>query len=170
MTSARIVLGIVAALAASCGTSVGQDTGAWRIEAATNFVSLSTAAIDNGTASLTLRCRPDISLYEFVLRDPRLARLPSAAEVSMAVRHPRQEAARFMAVARGDGSVLAQERIHQAAFSSILALVTAGDVDTVELAISDEQWAFRLQGFAAALAALTAQCGFAPDPMRARRK
>jgi hypothetical protein len=130
------------------------------------IMSLRAAAIGNDAASLRLRCRPDVPLYEFVIRDPRLTRLPSAADVSLAIRHPNREPVRLLASARGDGSVLLQERVHQMTFSSLLASLGQPDAAPIELAIDDDRWAFPLQGFASALKALTAQCGFEPDPTR----
>jgi hypothetical protein len=143
---------------------------AWQLEpvpdgqAKPESISLRAAAIGDDTASLSLRCRPDVPVYEFVIRDPRLTRLPAAAEVSLAIRHPSREPVRLLASARDEGSVLIQQRVHQMTFSSLLASLSQDDAAPLELAIDDDRWAFPLQGFATAVESLTAQCGFAPGP------
>jgi len=150
------------------------DTGTWRIEPAESGdakpdeIALRTPAIDNDEASLTLRCRLGVTLYEFVLRDPRLARLPVDG-VSMAMGNGSAEPARLMGVTRGDGSVLVQERAHQTTFSLLLSLAVPADVEKLDLAIGDDRWAFPLHGFTAGLKQLTERCGFPPDPTRARK-
>ena len=156
--------------------SVGQASGAWQLEpvpegqAKPESISLRATAIGRDDASLSLRCRPDVPLYEFVMRDPRLAKLPAAAEVSLAIRHPNREPVRLLASARADGSVLIQQHVHQMTFSSLLGALGQHDAAPIELAIDDDRWAFPLQGFAPALGLLTAQCGFEPGPARGRRK
>jgi hypothetical protein len=151
-------------------------SGAWQLEPTPDgppkpeSIALRATAIGNDRASLSLRCRPDVPLYEFVIRDPRLAKLPTAAEVSVAIRHPQREPVQLLASARGDGSVLIQERVHQMTFSSLLASLSQEDAAPLELAIANDRWAFPLHGFTSALGALTAQCGFEPGPARGRRK
>jgi hypothetical protein len=148
----------------------GPVSPAWQVEpvldgpAKAESISLRAAAIGNDDASLSLRCRPDVPVYEFVLRDPRLAKLPAAAEVSVAIRHPNREPVRLLASARGDGSVLIQERVHQMTFSSLLASLRQHDAAPLDLAIDDDRWAFPLPGFTTAVESLTARCGFAPGP------
>ena len=148
--------------------SASQAGGVWQLEPVADgqskpeSISLRAAAVGNDAASLSLRCRPDVTLYEFVIRDPRLAKLPPAAEVSLAIRHPNREPVRLLASARGGGSVLIQERVHQMTFSSLLASLSHPDAAPIELAIDDDRWAFPLQGFATARESLTAQCGFEP--------
>jgi hypothetical protein len=179
----RLTIGALAALVAGCFSAIAQGapsanraSGAWHIEPAADSdakqddASLRTPALDNSEASLSLRCKPEISLYEFVVRDPRLTRLPAAEEVSFAIRHPGREPARLLAVSRGNGSVVIQERIHQTAFALLLASLLQADGEAVEIAIDDQQWVFPLPGFAAALTSLTAQCGFPPDPQRGRAR
>jgi len=140
---------------------------AWQIETAPDgqakpeTVALRAAAVGNDEASLSLRCRPDVPLYEFVIRDPRLARLPAAAEVSVLIRHPSREPVRLLATAR-DGAVVIQERVHQMTFSSLLSALSQSDAAPIELAVDDDRWTFPLQGFAPAFESLTAQCGFEP--------
>jgi hypothetical protein len=156
--------------------AAGEARGTWQIEsvpdgqAKPESISLRAAAIGNDDASLTLRCTPDVPVYEFVIRDPRLARLPTTAEVSLAIRHPNREPVRLLASARRDGSVLIQQRVHQMTFSSLLASLGQYDAAPLELAIDDDRWAFPLHGFTSALGSLTAQCGFEPGPARGRRK
>src|SRR5215211_1204202 len=151
-------------------------SGAWQLEpvpegqAKPESISLRATAIGHDDASLSLRCRPDVPLYEFVIRDPRLAKLPAAAEVSLAIRHSSREPVRLLASARGDGRVLIQERVHQMTFSSLLGALGQHHAAPIELAIDDDRWAFPLQGFAPAFELLTAQCGFEPGPARGRRK
>jgi hypothetical protein len=150
------------------------DTGTWQIEPAPEKdakqeqVSLRSPAIENDDATLTLRCRPEVTVYEFVIRDARLAKLPPDA-VSIAMGRAHGEQVRLMGAARPDGSVLVQERVHQITFSSLLALFMQHDAERVELAIGDDGWAFPAHGFAAALPLLTERCGFEPDPTRALR-
>lgn len=152
----------------------GVATGTWRIEPAPEAaakedpVTLRTSALDSDGTSLALRCRPDVSLYEFVIRDRRLGTLEPGAETRIAIRHPQREPARMLGSARGDGSVVIQERVHQTTFSLLLAALGQDDAGTIELAIADARWLFPLRGFAAALQSLIARCGFEPDPTRAR--
>lgn len=165
---------VVPSLSRAQDDSAGVASRTWQIEsvpdgqAKPESISLRAAAIGNDDASLSLRCRPDVPVYEFVIRDPRLAKLPTAAEVSLAIRHPSREPVRLLASARGDGSVLIQERVHQMTFSSLLASLSQ-HAAPLELTIDDDRWAFPLQGFATAVESLTAQCGFAPGPARPRQ-
>jgi hypothetical protein len=148
--------------------STSHASGPWQIQLVPDgqpkpeSMSLRAAAVGGSDASLSMRCRPDVPIYEFVIRDPRLTRLPPAAEVSLAIRHPGREPVRLLASARGDGGVLIQERVHQMTFSSLLASLSQHDAAPLELAIDDDRWAFPLQGFATALESLTGQCGFEP--------
>ena len=171
---AVMLASFVPCLAEEDVTEAPVGTGTWRIEPAESGdakpdeIALRTPAIDNDEASLTLRCRPDVTLYEFVLRDPRLAKLP-ADGVSIAMGNGRADPTRLMGVARGDGSVLVQERVHQTTFSLLLSLAVPADAEKIELAIGDDRWAFPLHGFTAGLKQLTERCGFPPDPTRARK-
>jgi len=72
--------------------------------------------------------------------------------------------------ASGDGSVVLQERVHQTAFTLMLTSLRQTTVSTIELAVDDHRSTFRLEGFAASLAALIDACGSAPGPARANRK
>ena len=50
--------------------------------------------------------------------------------------------------------------MHQTAFALILAALKQGGATFVEVTVEDHSWAFALDGFAAALPALTERCGF----------
>src|SRR5215813_14279527 len=131
------------ARAASDAPRRPQVSGAWRIETAPdpdsqqeNF-SLATSAVTDQDATFSLWCRPAMPLYYFAIRDARLA-LPSGTEVTLSIRYPGEEPVRWQVAARGDGSVVVQERIHQTAFSPILASLRQTTANTVELAIDDQ--------------------------------
>ena len=149
-----------------------KPTGAWRLETAPDSdaqqesFSLVTSAVDNKDATFALGCRPSVPLYFFALHDTRLA-LPAGAEVTLSVRYPDAEPVRWQVTASGDGSVVLQERVHQTAFTLMLTSLRQTTVSTIELAVDDHRSTFRLEGFAASLAALIDACGSAPGPARA---
>jgi hypothetical protein len=149
-------------------------SGAWRIEAQPdaesnqeNF-SLATSALGDKDATLSLWCKPDLSLFYFAVRDARLAALPSGTEVTLSIRYPNEEAVRWQVASRGDGSIVVQERVHQTAFSLTLASLKQTSAAAAEFAIDGHQWTFSLEGFARSLRALIEACAFEPDPARAR--
>jgi len=174
MSAAALAAATLAApaRAASDAPRRPQASGAWRIETAPdpdsqqeNF-SLATSAVTDQDATFSLWCRPAMPLYYFAIRDARLA-LPSGAEVTLSIRYPGEEPVRWQVASPGNGSVVVQERVHQTAFSLILLSLRQTTATSVDLAIDDHQWTFRLDGFAPSLAALIDACGVEPDPTRA---
>ena len=149
-----------------------QASGAWRIETAPDpdsqqeDLSLATSAVADQDATFSLWCRPAMPLYYFAIRDARLA-LRAGAEVTLSIRYPGEEPVRWQVASRGHDSVVVQERVHQTAFSLILMSLRQTTATSVDLAIDDHRWTFRLDGFAPSLAALIDACGVEPDPARA---
>src|SRR5262245_58218722 len=149
-----------------------QASGAWHIETAPDpdsqqeDLSLATSAVADQDATFSLWCRPAMPLYYFAIRDARLA-LRAGAEVTLSIRYPGEEPVRWQAASRGHDSVVVPERVHQTAFSLILMSLRQTTATSVDLAIDDHRWTFRLDGFAPPLAALIDACGVEPDPTRA---
>lgn len=149
-----------------------QASGAWRIETAPDpgsqqeDLSLATSAVADQDASFSLWCRPAMPLYYFAIRDARLA-LQAGAEVTLSIRYPGEEPVRWQVASRDHDSVVVQERVHQTAFSLILMSLRQTTATSVDLAIADHRWTFRVDGFAPSLAAFIDACGVAPDPARA---
>jgi hypothetical protein len=175
----RIVVTVLTVLSLDvfCRLAQGdpQPTGMWRIEPVPDketekSLSLGTSAVNSKDATLSIWCERDVTHYYLAIRDSRLARLPSAAEAAVTVRVGDGEPAQFVGTSRGNGQVIIQERVHQTAFSLILASLSQGGAGRVELSIDDQQWVFPMDGFASAMESLIKQCGFAPDPMRARQR
>jgi len=174
--AAFAVLGVLPCWAQSDPQGVPKQSGAWRIDSVQdadskeeNF-SLLTTAVGNTDATFSLWCKPDVPLYYFAIRDPRLAERPSGEETAVTVRLADQEPARFLAASAGSGSVVIREIVHQTAFTLILASLRQRGAATVELSVADLHWVFSLDGFADSMQSLTEHCKFAPDPGRARQR
>jgi hypothetical protein len=146
-------------------------TGAWRIETSKasesqqDNVALVTPAIDTD-ATFSLGCKPDVWLYYLAVRDARLTELAAGSEATLSIRYPGEEPTRWQVASRGDGSVVVQEIVQQTAFTAILASLKQTTALTVEFAIDDYRWTFRLDNFSAVLQSLVDACGFPPDPAR----
>src|SRR5262245_57343203 len=183
MAAVRVIaasLTVLALVAQARGENDAQrlqdPIGTWRFEAAPDAdaqrdnVTLASAAVGRTDATFSLRCRPAVPLYDFAIRDPRLASLAAGAEATLSIRYADAEPTRWQVASRGDGSVVVQEVVHQTAFTLILASLKQATADTVEFAIDNYQWAFRLDGFAPALEALVTACGFEPGATRQAAK
>jgi len=179
----RNVLAVAAILLLGIARCLAQDavpppelTGAWHIEAAPDRepdrqqFSLVTAALDSAGTTLSIRCEPERLLYSLAVKDGELAELARGAEVVISMRQEGEEPARFEGASPGDGTALVQERVHQTAFSLILAAMSRSGAERIDLAVNEHRWVFSLQGFEPALQALTARCGFIPDPARSRHR
>jgi hypothetical protein len=148
--------------------------GAWRIEPQAVADStqpdflLVTSATGDADATFGLWCRRDLSIYAFVMRDARLARLAAAEETPMALRPGDDEPARFAATSLGDGRVILQEKVHQTAFAAILASLKQTAAASLEVSIDDRRWVFPLDGFVGEIPALAARCDFAPGEAQMR--
>jgi hypothetical protein len=146
---------------------VAAETG-WRIEEAATPTSqgreilLVRSATGNAAATFALSCLPDLSIYGFVVRDASLARFARAEEATVRVRVGDGEVVGFTGTARGDGSVIVQEKVHQTPFSLIFAALKQAKGGSAEISIADHQWTFALDGFVEALPKLAERCGFEP--------
>jgi hypothetical protein len=145
------------------------ETGdSWRIEEAATptyqgrEILLARSATGSEAATFALACLPDISVYAFVVRDASLARFARAEEAAVRVQVGDGEVAGFTATARGDGSVILQEKVHQTPFSLIFAALKQAKGGAAEISVADHRWVFALDGFVDALPKLAERCGFEP--------
>src|SRR2546430_2326417 len=108
--AALAVLGVLPCWAQNDSSGAPKQSGAWRIDSVQdagskeeNF-SLLTTAVGNTDATFSLWCKPDVPLYYFAIRHPRLAELPSGQETTVTVRVGDREPVRFLAASAGGGS------------------------------------------------------------------
>jgi hypothetical protein len=155
-------------LASGALPAMAETSGSWRIEEVATptyqgrEIQLLRSPTGNQGTSFALACLPDTSVYAFVLRDASLARFARAEEAAIRVRVAVGEVVGFTGTARGDGSVILQEKVHQTPFSLILAALKQAKDGSAEISIADHQWAFALDGFVEALPKLAERCGFEP--------
>jgi hypothetical protein len=158
-------LGLVAWAGQGNAQTIINEKGAWQLTAlpdtatAQDKFSLSTREGDRTGAKFSLSCRKDVELYYFTVENARPASLrPDVPRFSIRVTN--QDPIWFQTALRNGTDIEVRERVHQTAFSIILAQLNQTGAATVEFSAGDRQSTFSLDGFSDLTGSLREHCGY----------
>jgi hypothetical protein len=163
-------LGIVACTSQGDAQTLIDSKGAWQIETspdtAVDKFSMSTLALDQSGAKISLACRKDAPVYYFSIEAARPSSPGMEEEARFSIRVANQDPIWFQTAWHG-GGIEVREHAHETAFSIIMSLLAEPSAANVEFSVREEPWPFSLDGFLDARAALRQHCGdeVAPDRM-----